>query len=161
MIARATSVQLQTYVWTVDTAAPNTTITANPPPASPSTSASFSFVATEGGSSFECQLDGQAWFPCATPQTYDALSQGAHTFSVRATDVALNVDATPAKHTWTVDTISPDTTIASKPPSLSNLSNGSFTFSASEAATFECKLDLEADFSGLRRLQDVHEPARR
>lgn len=137
-----------TYAWTVDTTPPNTTITANPPPASPSTSASFSFTATEVGSSFECKLDTQVWVACLPPWTYEALSEGAHTFSARATDGAGNVDPTPSSVGWVVDTIPPDTTIDSKPPSLTNSSTASFTFSATEAGTtFECKFDLEADFS--------------
>jgi large repetitive protein len=137
-----------TYAWTVDTTAPDTTITSNPPPQSPTTSASFAFTATEAGSSFECRLDAQAWAACATSQTYDALGQGAHTFSVRATDGAGNVDATPASVGWVVDTVAPDTTIDSKPSSLTNNANATFAFSATETgAVFECKLDLEADFS--------------
>ena len=135
-----------TYAWTVDTAAPDTTITTNPPPASSSPAASFSFTGTEAGSSFECRLDGQEWAPCLAPRGYSGLADGTHTFSVRAIDGALNVDPTPATLTWIVDTIPPDTTIATKPPTLTNLATASFTFTASEAATFECKLDLETDF---------------
>lgn len=135
-----------TFAWTVDTASPGTTITTNPPPTSSTPAASFSFTATEAGSSFECKLDGQEWAPCLPPQSYSGLAEGTHAFSVRAIDGALNVDATPATFNWIVDTIPPDTTIATKPPSLTNVAAGSFTFTASEAATFECKLDLEADF---------------
>ena len=40
----------------------------------------------------------------ATP----ASSQGAHTFQVRATDAAGNIDARPTSRTWTVDTIAPE-----------------------------------------------------
>ena len=62
------------------------------------------------------------------------LTDGTYTFSVRASDAAGNVDATPATRTFTVDTTAPDTTITGGPPS--------FTFTSSEAnATFECKLD--------------------
>jgi large repetitive protein len=136
-----------TYAWTVDSAPPNTLITANPPPASPSTSASFSFTATEVGTTFECRLDTQEWAPCLPPNTYAALSQGAHTFSVRATDGAGNVDPTPASVGWVVDTIPPDTTIDSRPASLTNSSTAAFAFSATEPGTFECKVDLEPDFS--------------
>jgi large repetitive protein len=132
-----------THVWTVDTAPPETSITANPPPASASTSASFAFTASEAGSSFECQLDTAAYAPCASPQGYAGLAQGPHTFSVRAIDGAGNVDETPSSAAWVVDTLAPDTTIAIKPPVLSNSAAASFTFSSDEpGTTFECKLDV-------------------
>ena len=50
-----------TFTWTVDTTAPNTNITSQPADPTNSTSASFAFTSTEGGSSFEVRLDGSAW----------------------------------------------------------------------------------------------------
>ena len=46
----------QTHTWTVDTTAPETSITANPSNPSSSSSTSFSFTSTEPGSTFECRL---------------------------------------------------------------------------------------------------------
>ena len=43
-----------------------------------STSASFSFNATEAGSSFECKLDTGAWASCASPKGYSGLAVGSH-----------------------------------------------------------------------------------
>src|SRR5207244_11811126 len=62
-----------TATWTIDTTAPDTTITASPPSSTSSTSASFSFTATETGSTFQCQLDGGAWTACTSPQSYTGL----------------------------------------------------------------------------------------
>src|SRR5205823_10534434 len=96
------------YAWTADTTPPpdttppDTTITAAPPARSSSSSASFSFTATEAGSSFACQLDGGAFAPCVSPRSYSALGFGSHSFQVRATDAAGNTDPTPASYTWTV-----------------------------------------------------------
>jgi large repetitive protein len=136
----------ETYSWTVDTTPPNTTITEFPPSASASTSASFSFTASEPGSSFECQLDAAAFTACAAPRTYAGLGQGQHTFAVRAIDGAGNVDPTPSSVVWAVDTIAPETTIPTKPPAVTNSTSAGFGFAADESATFECKLDA-ADFA--------------
>lgn len=93
--------------WQQDSIPPQTTITAGPPSITRSTAASLSFVSSETGSTFECRLDGGASVPCAAPKGYSGLANGTHTFSVRATDVAGNVDATPVVRTWTVDTVKP------------------------------------------------------
>ena len=78
----------------VNTAPPNTTITGGPSDPSNSTSAAFTYNSTETGSTFQCSLDGNAFGTC--PASYTGLSQGAHTFPVRATDAAGTTDATPA-----------------------------------------------------------------
>ena len=97
--------------FTIDTAAPNTTITAQPSDPTNSTAPSFSFTSTEGGSTFECQLDGGGYSACTSPKSYTGQTQGSHTFLVRATDPAGNVDATPASYTWTIDTTEPTSAI--------------------------------------------------
>src|SRR5207249_6126345 len=83
------------FSWTIDTTAPDTTITANPPALTNSTSATFSFTATKAGSTFECRLDGAAFGACTSPQSYTGLAAGSHTFQVLAIDTAGNVDPTP------------------------------------------------------------------
>jgi hypothetical protein len=90
------------HSWTVDTAAPETTITGGPPASTTSTDAAFSFQSSEAGSSFECRLDGGAFAPCSSPHSYSGLTLGSHTFEVRATDPAGNLDSTSATHGWTV-----------------------------------------------------------
>ena len=47
-----------TFAWTVDTAAPNTTITGNPASPTNAAGATFSFTSSEGSSTFECRLEG-------------------------------------------------------------------------------------------------------
>ena len=50
---------------------------------------------------FECSLDGGAFAACSSPHTVK-VKKGKHTFSVRATDQAGNVDASPATYSWKV-----------------------------------------------------------
>jgi tRNA A-37 threonylcarbamoyl transferase component Bud32 len=86
---------------TVDTTAPTTTITSGPDNPTTDTSATFEFEASEGGVSFACQLDGGGFDPCTSPQDYDGLSVGDHTFEVRATDAAGN-QGNAATYNWTI-----------------------------------------------------------
>ena len=131
------------YTWTVDLAAPNTTIDSSPNDPSNNTTPSFTFSSSEGSSTFECRVDGGSWSPCTSPDTISpALGAGSHTFDVRATDQAGNTDGTPASFTWTVDLTAPNSTIGSTPADPSNDTTPSFSFSSSEpGSTFECRVD--------------------
>lgn len=148
-----------------DLNAPDTSILTNPTNPSNSTSATFTFTGTdtlvnptepkidENGSKtevptssalagFECSIDAGTYVACSSPQTYTGLSQGSHTFNVRAKDANNNVDPSPATYTWVIDTVAPDTTILTNPANPINSSAGTFTFSSSEVgATFECQID--------------------
>jgi hypothetical protein len=59
----------------------------------------FSFSANESAS-FTCSLDGAAYTSCDSPTRYSDLDPGWHTFAVRATDAAGNVDPSPAETRW-------------------------------------------------------------
>ncbi|MEJ7654035.1 MAG: Ig-like domain-containing protein [Chloroflexia bacterium] len=82
--------------------APNTTITSGPTGTVTATSATFSFTATQAGSTFECSLDAGAYAACISPVSYTGLAVGAPTFTVRATDATGHVDSTPALRTWKI-----------------------------------------------------------
>jgi hypothetical protein len=127
--------------WTVDTAAPETTISSGPADPTNSSDASFGLGSNEAGSTFECRLDGGSWTACSSPESYTALSDGTHTFEVRATDAAGNQDATPATSTWTIDTAAPDTFISSSPTDPTTATSATFDFTSEPGATFECQLD--------------------
>ena len=67
-------------------------------------SASFTFSGSSsagGAVIFECSLDGAAFADCVSPQGYTGLTNGSHTFAVRAKDSLGNLDLTPASYTWT------------------------------------------------------------
>ena len=97
-----------TFEWTVDnsladTTPPQTTILSRPPDPSDSSTASFTYESSEAGSSFECELDGAGLSGCpAGGIAYTGLANGPHTFLVRATDAAANVDPTPAGYSFAV-----------------------------------------------------------
>ena len=127
---------------TIDRTVPATSLDSAPADPSPSAGASFAFSSNEGGASFECRLDGGGWGACSSPKSYTGLGEGNHTFHVRATDAAGNVDPTPATFAWTVDTVAPQTTIDVAPSDPSGSSAPSFEFSSSEgSSSFQCRLD--------------------
>jgi hypothetical protein len=128
------------YAWTIDTIAPTTTITQKPSSSSSTSSASFAFAASETGTSFACRLDNASYSSCASPTTYSNLSDGPHTFAVRASDAAGNTGPDIA-YGWTIETRSPTAAVTLAPAALSNTRSAAFGFSADEPATFECKLD--------------------
>ena len=98
--------QIRSRSFTVDTVAPQTTITSGPAGPIADTTPSFGFTSSESGSTFTCRFDSQAFAPCSgpgashTPST--PLSPGSHTFDVRASDKAQNTDPVPARRTFTV-----------------------------------------------------------
>ena len=93
----------------IDKTAPETTLTSTPPATGTSSDVTFEFTGSDalsGVGSFECTLDdgvmGQT-APCTSPQTYAGLLPGTYTFSVATTDVAGNVDASPASYSFTIE----------------------------------------------------------
>ncbi len=144
------------YSWGIDTKAPTTQIDSNPAALSASANAEFAFSGADAGgsglASLQCRLDSSSpadWQACTSPKTYTGLSDGAHTFEVRALDQAGNADQTPASFAWSVDTTAPTTQIDSNPAALSASANAEFTFSGADAggsglASLQCRLDSTA-----------------
>ena len=145
--------------FTVDTQAPpDPSIDSAPSDPSNSQAASFGFSDTEAGVTFLCQLDGAGFSACASPQGYSGLTDGSHSFQVKARDAAGNESAAVG-HSWTVDTTAPPSpSIDSAPADPSASQAASFHFSDTEAGvTFLCRLDgggygactSPQDYSGL------------
>lgn len=132
-----------TYAWSIDTAAPETSITSGPANGSYAEPATFTFASPETGLGFQCSMDGGAYAACASPYTAASVRAGTHTFRVRAVDAAGNVDPTPAEHTWTV--IPPTTSLTTKPADPAMTTSATFEFTSPVAgAGFECSLDYGA-----------------
>lgn len=119
------------------------TITSQPANPTNSTSATFSFTGP-AGATFQCKLDVAAFAVCSSPKSYTGLTQGSHTFQVKA--VVGADQSTAASYTWTVDTVAPPApSITAKPVALSNTTSPSFSFSDTESGvTFRCQLDGSA-----------------
>lgn len=143
-----------TYTWTVDNVAPDTSITNGPGEGSTISdrTPTFEFSSDESPNvTFECRLTAGAnppsgWVPCTSPHTTGELDDGTHVFEVRARDAVGNVDPTPASRTFVVDGSAPQTTLTSGPNvnganPITTDPTPTFTFIASEAATFECMID--------------------
>lgn len=132
------------HAWTIDTVAPDTTITEAPPSLDNGASASFAFRASEQPAMFECSLDGGPFAPCTSPKTVHLDIIGEHRFSVRAVDAAGNIDESPARHVWELDTSTPDTVIDAAPAGAVASQSATITFSSPNAgsgASYECRLD--------------------
>jgi len=131
------------YTWTIDLTNPVVTIDPASEPHDPTnqTSASFVFTSNKPNSTFECRLDGAAFSPCSSPETYVGLADARHSFGVRATDELGHVGL-PSTYDWTVDTTPPVTTITSNPPPVTDSPSATFEFSSSEpTSSFACSLD--------------------
>jgi subtilase family serine protease len=137
------------FSWTIDLMAPQITFSGAPGDPSNTPSASFSFFADEPNS-FTCQIDGQAIEDCQPDpsdpgnpakgkKAYSGLAEGAHTFTVTATDVVGNVAS--LGFNWTIDLTAPTLSITGAPlgPTPSNTAN--FRFQSGEASTFGCQFD--------------------
>jgi MYXO-CTERM domain-containing protein len=91
-------------------ATPVTTIQNHPDSTTTSTTATFTFQATEasvllgaGEVTFECKLDSATFTSCSSGYAVQDLAGGQHTFTVRATDVASgNVEENPTSVTWMI-----------------------------------------------------------
>ena len=109
-------------------------------------SGTFVFHATESGSTFECKLDSGAFQSCSSPRVLSALADGAHTFSVRATDGAGHVDASPATRTFTVAvpvTPPPSDPPPSDPPDTGACDAAQAQLASAQAAMAKAKAKLK------------------
>src|SRR3954452_2136867 len=84
-------------------APPETTIVSGPPAVTSAASPTFAFTASVPGATFQCDLDGAGFAACTSPYSAPALSDGPHTFAVRAIDAAGNPDPTPAQLGFAVE----------------------------------------------------------
>ena len=103
------------------------------------------FGSNEAGSTFVCRYDAAPFTACSSPNRRAApLTNGAHTFSVKAIDAPGNESAVVSR-SFTVDTVPPQTTITSGPSGSTADTTPTFTFSSSQpGSAFRCRFDSQA-----------------
>lgn len=128
----------------VDTTGPNTAITAHPAAISSSSHPSLAFDSPSDGATFSCRLVPDEFQPCTSPIDYTGLTDGPHTFEVKATTVDDHPDPTPAEFSWTVDTTPPTSAFTQTPPDHVAARSATFAFTSPDGGTsFACKLDTD------------------
>lgn len=129
-----------THNWLLETVNPGLHIRSTPPEFSKRSLAQFFFEA-DSDTTTKCQLDSRpVQDPCASGVKYAYLAEGAHTFTVTATDPALN--ETTRTYAWSVKTIQPVVAInpGSVPEASSTVDSADFEFATANGDA-ECRLD--------------------
>jgi Tol biopolymer transport system component len=138
----------KTFSVQLDKTAPDTEIVLGPSGYVRSTSASF--WASKGTSengwivSFQCSLDGSTFAACPQSPSYSNLGQGKHTFRVRTVDKAGNPDPTPARRSWSVDTVAPRGAVSI---------NGGAASTTSSSVTLDLSASDPSPASGVVRMR--------
>jgi hypothetical protein len=136
------------YTWVIDTQAPQVQITSNPAKETNQPTATFQFVATDIGTSIqlvECRLDSAAFQACNNLSVqYETLTQGNHTFQVRAKDLAGNTSPT-VSYMWFVDLTPPVLSFIRTPANPTTDRLAVFEMRVTDNSTspllVECRLD--------------------
>jgi hypothetical protein len=84
---------------------PAVSITSGPSGVVASSSASFGLSVDDPDATVECSLDGGGFSGCSSSVSYSGLSDGSHTFTVRATNASSETGSD--SRSWTVDTTGP------------------------------------------------------
>lgn len=144
---RATSLTMiqektpKTYSFDVDTLDPVLIIDGQPAANSPFDSGEISFHCEdpEDNCTYTCTLDTVPVDCSSGSYSYSSLADGAHAFTVTATDKAGN--DSQENINWNVDPAIFGVMITSEPDKYSDSDSATFEFTASNPATFECSID--------------------
>ena len=133
-------------VFDIDRTMPVVTITSGPDNLTTATTAVFEFAANETVSGYECSLDNGAFAVCSSPVNYNTLADGAHSFTVQATDLAGNNGQSTAPYTWTVDSTKP--TAVMDPLPVISPEKFTISWSGSDATSGVGSYDIEYQEDG-------------
>ena len=135
-----------TVTWTVDTAAPGLTFTAQPTGTTNQSTAHLAWTLDDPAATTTCQLDATAAAPCTN--TYDpaGLTDGPHTVTIVATDNVGN--SSTSTTSWDVDTGAPVVTITQAPSGTTPQTSTNIKWNVDDhSATETCQLDGGAPVS--------------
>ncbi|CAN5174309.1 hypothetical protein BH20ACT16_BH20ACT16_02570 [soil metagenome] len=124
------------------------TFTAQPDSYSAKTTATFEYTA-KAGAEFYCRFDGGDWIGCESSSTFTGLSDGAHTFEVRAASAPGGEPGPVARGSFVVDTRAPETVQVDNAPSDRWITTNSLRlrFSTDEQfVRYTCTLDGDPIF---------------
>ncbi|MEI6447958.1 MAG: hypothetical protein WCO96_08795, partial [Actinomycetes bacterium] len=123
-----------TASWTVVTPPAKPSLSGAPTGTVKATTASISFTGV-AGATFVCSLDGGAYGACTSPRALTGLTDGSHTFAVKAVKDGITSDEASA--TWTVDATPPAAPTLSGAPSGSTSSkSASISFTGEPGGSF-------------------------
>ena len=107
------------------------------------------FTATDSGTgvaSIECQFDGQDFEECTSPFEAADMSEGPHSFSVRATDRLGNVSETISTG-WEVNLTLPTVVFTAVPPLETPMLEAEFQFEAESSIGID-RIECDVDGAG-------------
>jgi hypothetical protein len=129
--------------WSVDTTPPGAPTVAQVGTPTSTTSALISFTNNDPTAvSHTCALDGATPVTCTSPWDTGTVAEGSHTVVVRSQD-SFGVLGGSAPVTWVVDLTAPVDVLLTG-PATPWASSTDFTFTATGATTYGCKLDAAA-----------------
>lgn len=134
---------VEKHQWTVQKiTTPVVTINSMSPSVSLTSVTSFSSsFSSQTGTSFLCSLDNGPYLNCQSPYSIQNLSEGNHSFSVKALNSG--GESVPASHFWTVDSTPPVISLDSVTP-LEAITASNVVivqFSSSETVNYFCSMD--------------------
>ena len=86
----------------VEEAKPVAVILSHPQAVSSVATAKFTFESDIEEATFRCKIDANAWESCTTPKVYANLSEGDHTFSLKAVNVG-GTESDVVSFSWKID----------------------------------------------------------
>ena len=135
------------YSWFYDKTKPVLTLNSKPASITSAVSALLDFSAIDTGSgvaSYSCAIDSNPAKTCASPLNLPGLAEGLHHIELTATDRAGNVSEA-ISFDWRVDLTAPNLKFVKVPDALTNLTQATFSYVATDdgetITKFECSLD--------------------